>query len=161
SGYDNQHNAIFTYVNVRVYEVLKGQITSHEITLKQPGGVAGDRGTMIFGSPEFTVGENALLFLDTWSDGSLHVYNWVLGKFSIGANRANGRPMVTRQMGGRNVDIIGRSPAGPSTDQMDLNSYLQLVRSRVSAQRQKSLEHENRFFRNVLLRARPAEVMNL
>src|SRR5262249_12898400 len=60
-----------------------------------------------------------------------------------------------------NVDIIGRSPAGPSTDQMDLNSYLQLVRSRVSAQRQKSLEHENRFFRNVLLRARPAEVMNL
>src|SRR5262249_6973984 len=71
SGYDNQHNAIFTYVNVRVYEVLKGQITSNEITLKQPGGVAGDRGTLIFGAPEFTVGADALLFLGTWSGRSL------------------------------------------------------------------------------------------
>ena len=55
SGFDSQHNAIFTYVNVRVYEVLKGQITSSQIVLKQPGGVAGDRGSMIFGAPEFAV----------------------------------------------------------------------------------------------------------
>src|SRR5690349_6384334 len=63
SGFDAQHNAIFTYVNVRVYDVLKGQINSSEIVLKQPGGVAGDHGPLIFGTPDFNVGENVLLFL--------------------------------------------------------------------------------------------------
>ena len=164
SGYDNRRNAVFTYVNVRVYDVLKGRLTSSpsgEITLKQPGGVVGDRGTMIFGAPEFTVGENVLLFLDTWSDGSLRVYNWFLGKFNVGTSRATGRQMVTRQEAGRNVDIIGRSPAGPSTDQMDLTSYIEMLSSRVAAHRQRSLEHENRFFRNVRMRAVPGEVLNL
>src|SRR5215475_8821159 len=164
SGYDNRRNAVFTYVNVRVYDVLKGQLTPNplgEITLKQPGGVVGDRGTMIFGAPEFATGENVLLFLDTWSDGSLRVYNWFLGKFNVGMNRATGRQMVTRQDAGRHVDIIGRSPAGPSTDQMDLTSYIQMLRSQVAAHRQRSLEHENRFFRNVRMRAVPSEVLNL
>ncbi|MGE0132066.1 MAG: FG-GAP-like repeat-containing protein [Blastocatellales bacterium] len=161
SGYDNQHNAIFTYVNIRVYDVLKGRITSNDIVVKQPGGVSGDRGTMIFGTPEFTVGENVLLFLDTWADGSLRVYQWFLGKFNVAAMQTNGRPMVMRQKAGRNVDIIGRSPDGPSTDRMDLTSYIQMIRSRVSAQRQRSIEHENRFFRNVRLRAVPNEVLNL
>lgn len=163
SGYDSQRNAVFTYVTLRVYEVLKGQVaptSSGEITLKQPGGVAGDRGTMIFGAPEFTVGENVLLFLDTWPDGSLRVYQWFLGKFTVGANQASGKQMVMRQAAGRNVDIIGRSSAGPSTDQMDLTAYIQMVRSRILTHRQRSFEHENRFFRNVRLRAVPSEILN-
>ncbi len=164
SGYDNRRNAVFTYVNIRVYDVLKGQLAPNpagEITLKQPGGLAGDRGTMIFGAPEFMIGENVLLFLDTWSDGSLRVYNWFLGKFNVGMNRATGRQMVTRQQAGRNVDIIGRSSAGPSTDQMDLPSYIRMLSSRVVTHRQKSLEHENRYFRNVRMRAVPGEVLNI
>ncbi len=161
SGYDNQHNAVFTYINLRVYDVLKGQLASNDIIIKQAGGVAGDRGAMLFGAPEFTVGENVLLFLDTWSDGSLRVYNWFLGKFSIGAQRVSGKQMVRRQAAGRNVDVIGRSPAGPATDQMDLTAYLQMVRSRVLTNRQKSLDHESRFFRNVRMRAVPNEVLNL
>src|SRR5262245_32430068 len=161
SGYDTQHNAIFTYVNVRVYDVLKGEINSSEIVLKQPGGVSGDRGSMIFGTAELTFVENVLLFLDTWADGSLRVYNWFLGKFSIGANTGTNRLLVTRQSAGRNVDILGRSSQGPSTDQMDLNPYVQMIRSRISAKRPQSLEHENRFFKNVRMRAIPNEIQNL
>jgi hypothetical protein len=161
SGYDTQHNAIFTYVNVRVFDVLKGQITSSEIVLKQPGGVAGDRGTMIFGTPDFNVGENVLLFLDTWADGSLRVYNWFMGKYNINANQGSGRQLVTRQSPGRNVDIIGRSTQGPSTDQMDLTPYIQMIRSRISAKRQQSLDYENRYFNSVRMRSVPNEVMNL
>jgi hypothetical protein len=36
---------------------------------------------MFFGVPQFTVDEQVLLYLDTWQDGSLRVYQWFMGKF--------------------------------------------------------------------------------
>src|SRR5262249_38839240 len=50
---------------------------------------------------------------------------------------------------------------GPSTDSMELSPYVKMIRTRISTQRQRSLEHENRFFNNVRMRAIPDEVMNL
>ncbi len=155
--YDQQRQAVFTYITLRAHEVLKGQITSAEITLKEPGGVAGDRGTLVFGTPEFKPGENVLLFLDTWPDGSLRVYQWFLGKFNIAADSASGQVMVKREAAAVNVNVIGRS-AGAITDRTDLSSYLQMLRSRVAATRQQFLRHEARFYKNVAMRAAPLEM---
>ena len=74
SGLEEQQDRIFTYVTIKVQETLKGQITQRKIVLKQPGGQYGSRGTLVFGAPEFAVGESVILYLDTWRDGSLRVH---------------------------------------------------------------------------------------
>src|ERR1044071_4770199 len=65
---------IFTYVTVRVREVIKGQIAERKIILKEPGGQVGPEGSIIFGTPRFKRGEEVLVYLDTWKDGSLRVH---------------------------------------------------------------------------------------
>jgi hypothetical protein len=158
SRYDEQHKAIFTYVTLQVRDVLKGDLQPGEVTLKEPGGVVGDQGSMIFGTPSFTPGENVLLYLDTWPDGSLRVYQWFLGKFIIGSSRMNARPMISREVAGINVRITGRSPSGAITDRMELDSYLALIRARVAAKRQESIEHQSRFFEQAPMLAQPPEM---
>src|SRR5438034_2443862 len=58
---DDQTGRVFTYVRLRVREVLKGQISDREIVLKEQGGQTGNRGSVIFGTPGFEKGESALL----------------------------------------------------------------------------------------------------
>src|SRR5690242_8818972 len=73
SGLDEKQNYVCTYITLKVQEVLKGQITQRKVVIKEPGGEYGSRGTLVFGVPEFSTGENVLLYLDTWRDGSLRV----------------------------------------------------------------------------------------
>nr|MDQ3011641.1 hypothetical protein [Acidobacteriota bacterium] len=116
TGYDDAHKSIFTYITLRVQEVFKGNINTSEIVIKEPGGVTGNRGSLIFGTPEFKTGENVLLYLDTWPDGSLRVHQWFLGKFTINTNRANGKLTLVRDAISGNITVLGRSQTGPITD---------------------------------------------
>ena len=61
SSFDEQQNRIFTYITLRLQEVIKGQISERKIVIKEEGGQVGMRGSRIFGTPEFTLGEQVLL----------------------------------------------------------------------------------------------------
>lgn len=160
SRFDDPRQAIFTYITLDVREVLKGDLPSRgEITIKEPGGIVGDRGSRIFGTPQFTPGEEVLLFLDTWSDGSLRVYHWFLGKYVISTSRMNNRPVATRQTPEENVRITGRAP-GLITDRMDLDSYLQMIRARVAATAEQTGRHKSRYFARTPLLVTPPEMAN-
>lgn len=104
--FDDQAGRVFTYVRLRVGEVLKGQGVDKEIVLKQEGGQAGSRGSIIFGTPRFEKGEKVLLYLDTWRDGSLRVYQMFLGKFSIVTDPATGEQIVSRVAPDKNTSLI-------------------------------------------------------
>ena len=52
-GLDSRQDHVYTYTTLRVIEVIKGQITWPEITIKEMGGQIADRGTRVFGSPDF------------------------------------------------------------------------------------------------------------
>ena len=52
---------IYTYVTLRVNEVLKGRITSRRIVLKEPGGQVGPQGSLIFGAPRFKPDEEVVV----------------------------------------------------------------------------------------------------
>src|ERR1044071_4612188 len=71
---DEARGSVFTYVRVRVREILKGQISEPEIVIKEEGGQVSGRGTTVFGAPQFQAGEKVLLYLDTRRDGSLRVH---------------------------------------------------------------------------------------
>ena len=84
---------IETRVTLAVEQAIKGRIAADTIVFTQPGGQVGDRGVFIHGAPEFTVGEDALVFLRRSARGRLQVNSLALGKYRIeegagGARRA-------------------------------------------------------------------------
>lgn len=158
SGLDGQHDVVFTYITLRVQEVFKGKITLGEIVIKEPGGISGSRGSIIFGTPEFKAGEDVLLFLDTWADGSLRVHNWFLGKYSVANSERTGRLTVTRDAANANVSVVGRSQSGPITDRADFTEFAAMLRSRISATKTAAAQHETRFYGIQAVRERPQEI---
>jgi hypothetical protein len=159
SAYDAAHNGIFTYITLQVAETYKGAFDTDTIVIKEPGGITRDFGSLIFGVPTFTVGEEVLLYLDTWPDGSLRVYQWFLGKFKITANLSTGKPMIMRDVPTQRVDILGRSSAGPITDRADLAAYATSLRARIATRKTAGRQQEARYYNNVTLRARPPELL--
>ncbi|MEW6729804.1 MAG: Ig domain-containing protein [Acidobacteriota bacterium] len=91
SRWDANRNNIYTYITIEIAELLKGNITTTTIVLEQLGGRVGDRHTWLLGSPEFTIGEDVLLFLNTNAEGALHTAHQAMGKFSLSIDPATGR----------------------------------------------------------------------
>ena len=156
SGLDEQQNSVYTYVTLKVQEVLKGQITQRRIVLKQPGGEFGSRGSLVFGTPEFTVGENVILYLDTWQDGSLRVHQMLLGKFTVIKDPATGVLFAVRNSPDNGVQVLGQSNQGPITNRMELSRYAEMVRNRLSANRRAARDFEARAYAGVPVLERPA-----
>lgn len=74
---------ISSYVTLRVLFLLKGEVDSPVLVLRQPGGRVADREVLVFGAPDFSVGQQAIFFLNTDRDGSLHVAHLNLGYYRI------------------------------------------------------------------------------
>src|SRR5437868_3613172 len=137
SSFDEQQDRIYTYITVKVQQVLKGEISERRIVLKELGGQVGNRGLTIWGNPQFKRGERVLLYLDTWKDGSLRTYQMVLGKFTIVTDDASGHQYVQRGESDESTTLLrplslGDQPARTITDRMELNSYLGMVRERLA-----------------------------
>src|SRR5678816_45356 len=125
--YDPQRGMVFTYITLNVTETWKGSLPARQVVIKLPGGVSGEFGTLIYGTPEFVRGEHVLLYLDTWADGSLKVHQSFLGKFNVIDEK--GTSTILRSGFDSGVTILGRSPVGTITDRMPLNSYCLLYTS--------------------------------
>jgi len=138
-----------------VQEVLKGNLTQRRIVLKQPGGEFGNRGTLVFGAPQFKVGENVVLYLDTWRDGSLRVHQMSLGKFSIIDDPSTGVPFAVRNTPDNGVKILGQSKDGPITNRMELSGYLEMVRGRLAANKRAAREFDLRAYNGIPMREQP------
>src|SRR5262249_41656449 len=166
-GFDSRQTIVYTYVTVRVREVLKGEISSREIVLKEPGGQVGDRGTVFFGSPRFTNGENVVLYLDTWPDGSLRVHDLFVGKFTVVTDRHTGQRIAVREMPDSAVAIIpmtparGQAQAPESTSRMELLAYLRMVRKRTAALAEQSRQFEQQYYSGVRMLAEPPDFQDL
>ena len=89
---------IYTYITVQPERIIKGQIESDALVIREPGGSVGDRRQWTFGAPEFWVGERTLLFLTRSSDGTLQTTSLAMGKFTLAVDR-NGDPTAVRDFG--------------------------------------------------------------
>lgn len=135
SGPDAGQDGIYTYITLKVQEVLKGQISQRKIVIKEPGGEYGSRGSLVFGTPTFSVGENVLLYLDTWPDGSLRVHQMLMGKFSIVTDPNTGKQLAVRNVAETGVQILEQSGRGSITNRMELSAYTNMVRERFHVNR--------------------------
>jgi hypothetical protein len=161
SSFDEQQNRIFTYITLRVQEVLKGQISERKIVIKEEGGQTALRGSKIYGTPEFTPNEDVLLYLDTWADGSLRVHEYFLGKFTISEDLTTHQLMAIRAPVDANVVVLNGTQSaqasGEATDRMELSAYTKMVRDKLAANLQRSQEFEQRYYHGAPLLARPPE----
>ena len=158
----DENERIYTYITLKVQEVLKGQITERKIVIKEEGGEYGGRGTLIFGTPQFKLGERVLVYLDTRNDGSLRVHQMFLGKFSIVKDEQTGKEMAVRHAPDQDVLVLpphehpGQT-RGPSTNQMELSAYTAMVRNRLEANWEAAVKFEEEFYAGIPVLAQPAE----
>jgi matrixin/fibronectin type III domain protein len=82
---------------VEVNRVLKGDVPGSTLVVRVPGGINPQGlGLKIWGAPQFTEGENALLFLAPAKDGTYHILHLMLGAFHRRA--LNGKSVALRDL---------------------------------------------------------------
>jgi hypothetical protein len=80
SSWDDSHKKIYTYIRVKINEVLKGYNVPDEITIRQLGGQVGEEGMIVHGSPEFVIGQESILFVVDFKN-NYQVHSIGMGKF--------------------------------------------------------------------------------
>src|SRR5690349_12474755 len=150
-----QNGVVYSYIRLRIDEVLKGKGLPSEVVLKQLGGEAGDLGTMIYGMPHFETGKRVLLYLDTWNDGALRVHQWFLGKFDIKLDPSTDEPIVVREdEAGAQVRMhIGTV----STRLAFLSSYKNMVAQLLTDNAERAVAFERETYGNSIMLAEPSE----
>jgi len=89
SRWDASKTNIYTDITIALNQTIKGDLGSNTIVIEQVGGKIGDKQVWLTGSPEFSVGEEVLLFLKANSEGVLHTAHMGMGKFSISQTSEN------------------------------------------------------------------------
>jgi hypothetical protein len=146
STVDSRTDLVYTYVRLDVNRVLKGNIVSQQIVLKELGGETADHGTLVFGTPKFEVGRDVLVYLSSWPDGAPRVHQGFLGKFDINRDPATGREMVERQVEGQDVVVVAGSKNN-GTNRSDLDSYVRTIGQLTKANAKKMLSSSRVFIR--------------
>src|SRR5215470_16533770 len=78
--------SLYTYVHVQPDRLIKGTRGHDPLVVREPGGTVGDRQEVIFGVPEFWVGERSLLFLSHNPDGTLQTNSFSMGTYTVAAS---------------------------------------------------------------------------
>ena len=128
SAWNSEHSVAWTYVEVRVDKVLKGELAARTVVIKQIGGGDAESGMLVFGQPTFSTDQRVLLYLNTARDGTLHVAHSFIGMFSIVEDAATGQELVTRTVDSSEVHILSRPDGETVTDRSPVESYIRRIR---------------------------------
>jgi hypothetical protein len=121
---------IYTYVALDVTKVFAGDAATGRLVLKQMGGTVGDEFSTVYGSPEYTVGERVLVFLNTDDDGAWHTAFLYLGKYSVVSS--DGRDYVVRGRVDDGVSAIAASD-GTATERAPYDEFVAALARRAMA----------------------------
>lgn len=133
--------AIVTYITLEVREVLKGRVSTGRLVVRQPGGLVGENGHWIYGSPRFDVGRDAAVFLASNGAGAYVVDGMFLGNFFL-ERGADGSDWLRRDSGGEGVQIL-KSRSGLTAQEMPATLPLAELRAVVARTASKAPELSN------------------
>jgi hypothetical protein len=89
---------IVTIVGLEVIEIVAGA-PPKEIKLEMLGGKVGDEELVVAGMPQFTVGDEDILFVRGNGHSISPLYGMMHGRYPIGRDAASGRRFVARENG--------------------------------------------------------------
>jgi hypothetical protein len=93
----------YTLVTFRVGQVLKGSVIADDVILRFEGGDTGVERVEVIGMPQFTIGEQYLLFVRANGSAYCPVLGWWQGQFRFGKD-PHGKRIILDHAG---VPIIG------------------------------------------------------
>lgn len=93
SAWDPEKRMVFTYIDFKVNQTLKGR-AQERLTIRQAGGRANGIGMIVHGMAVFHPGERALLFLSQDAEGVPSIVNMAQGKFRIYRSVLTGEDMA-------------------------------------------------------------------
>src|SRR5215467_37854 len=132
---DPATGGVNTYVHLEPDEIVFGALPPGPVVLRERGGQLRGGGEWIFGSPEYRVGEEVLVFLSQNADGTLRTTGMSMGKFSITLD-ARGALAAVRRLGeGAALWDLKRArlTADPGPETYDLGGLLDSVRAAAPA----------------------------
>src|SRR6476659_1022124 len=96
---------IETVTELRVEEAIKGPVAAGEtIHVTELGGMVGDIGYVVAGSPRYAEGQRVLLFLETNDRGEWVAKNMAVGKFSFRRDEGGRRVLQRDDVAGWDYD---------------------------------------------------------
>ncbi|MGZ8867016.1 MAG: PKD domain-containing protein [Thermoanaerobaculia bacterium] len=124
-------DAIRTETILEVHARIKGDAPA-VITIRETGGILGDRITKIYGSPEYVAGEQVLAFLAETPRGDYQTVDLFAGKFS--AEEVDGQTLWVRTENEPHVDLLDADlePLPANTLQRDAKKFETYVSDRVA-----------------------------
>ncbi|MCU1246075.1 MAG: cell surface protein [Acidobacteria bacterium] len=127
---------IWTETVVQLSGVLKGDVSGESVTIREVGGVIGDRITKIFGAPEYHAGERVLLFLTPTPRGDYQTIDLYVGKFT-GETMLNGTPLWARHDEAGDVALVDADfrPIHARNVQRRADSFQRFVTERVAGRK--------------------------
>ncbi len=99
SEWNDDKTIIYSYIKVVVNEVIKGSLSDGIVVLKQPGGQVDDVVMKDIGSPQFSEGEDVVLFLIQVED-YFQVLGLAQGKFTVVRDIVGGRRVLMNDPSG-------------------------------------------------------------
>ena len=128
---DPLNGGVNTYVSIEPTAILSGVLPEGEIVLRERGGQVPGRVEKIFGAPEYTIGEQVVVFLSQDADGSLHTTAMAMGKYTVQKPRG-AAATVSRHLGAE-VTVFDRATARlrehAAPDVADLGQFEEHVRA--------------------------------
>lgn len=80
---DSKTNSVWTYAQIEVEKVLKGQQETNVLIVEQPGGVWGSSETIVEGVARFSVGEEGYFFVENLDSGRSVTAGMFQGKYNV------------------------------------------------------------------------------
>ena len=110
SEWNAARTQIFSYVDLRVDQALKGALSQRTLRLRVLGGTVGDVGMFVPETPQFAPNEELVLFLERNPQTLFPVVGLEQGKLSVRTVPATGQKLVTER--GASLDEYARRVRG-------------------------------------------------
>jgi hypothetical protein len=132
---DPTTGGVNTYVHIEPDDIVFGSLPPGPVVLRETGGQLRGGGEWIFGSPEYRVGEEVLVFLSQNADGTLRTTGMSMGKFSLDRDDRGTLTAVRRLGEGAAVWDMKRHvlTADPGPESYELDGLLDSVRAAAPA----------------------------
>ncbi|MEO8034139.1 MAG: PKD domain-containing protein [Acidobacteriota bacterium] len=128
----NGGHEIWTETVIAVERTLKGS-AAKTLTVRETGGIVGDRITKVFGGPEYRVGEHVLAFLTPTPRGDYQTVDLFVGKFTEERTLA-GQRLWARHDEAQDAALLDRDfvPIQSKSVERDAGSFEQFIGERVA-----------------------------
>lgn len=126
SFWNAKRTKIFTETRIDIDQSYKGN-ASASVTLLQLGGVVDNVQVNVHGAVQWQAGEEVLLFLEPYINGTFHVSGFSQGKYRVERDPDTGEPFVQAAVS-EDVQLVGapgvRPTAAPKAGLMPLTQFV-------------------------------------